>query len=188
MKRLLFLSYLLVSSAVYAGPTPSPPSIEADRLQRRCSINFSNEPYPRENGALGSPVRDIKVTWQCMNGEREVIDQYSVEGGSPEVVTVLFWKKQSFLVLVKWTTNSHASDFQGDFYRLYIYKFSKTAPHKKFTPNETLMSEFGEGWDGVMNGVVKEYQFKDAASIRRKLQELGPRLYDGKKYFPNFSG
>src|SRR5262249_19663597 len=127
-------------------------------------------------------------TWKCINGDREVIDQYSVEGGSPEVVTVLFWKGRSLLVLVKWMTNSHASDFQGDFYKLYIYGFSKNASHNKFTPNETLMSEFGEGWDGVRNGVVVKYEFKDATSIRRKLRELGLRQYDGKKYFPNFSG
>jgi hypothetical protein len=35
-----------------------------------------------------------------------------------------------------------------------------------------LAKKFGSGWDGVMDGVVIKYPFKDAASIRKRLKKI----------------
>jgi hypothetical protein len=114
------------------------------------------------------------VKWKCEDGTTVPIDRYEVEGGSREVATVLFWKRKRVVTLVKWSVNSRASDFQGNFYKIYIYKFNdvKEAHPQPFVREDVIMKKFGSGWDGVMDGVVIKYPFKDAASIRKRLKKI----------------
>ncbi|CAB3762931.1 hypothetical protein [Paraburkholderia humisilvae] len=167
------LVFLSLSPFVYAY-SDLPDRIRASQIKEGCYITFLEEDYAREQGDPSRPYYDALMKWSCKNGETTIIDRYDVEGASPEIVTVLFWKKRSLAVLVKWSINSHAADFQGDFYKVYVYRYVPSKAGNQFRKEEGVMKKFGEGWDGEWVGKnAVRYDFKDAASIKKRLNELG---------------
>ena len=69
--------------------------------------------------------------------------------------------------------NSRASDYVGDFYKVYVYKEMKEAGREKFVRDDATMKKFPEGWDGrTHSGLPVRYPFKDAASIKKRLAEI----------------
>ncbi len=87
-------------------------------------------------------------------------------------MTFFFWGKDSFVVLVKWSINSQAADFQGDFYKVYVYKYNNDGDAPPFIRQEKIMNKFGQGWDGTRKGAAVVYPYKNASSIRRRLRQL----------------
>ena len=77
------------------------------------------------------------------------------------------------MILVKWSTNSQASDFQGDYYKVYVYDYKKTQIERPFASRDDIDKRFGEGWDGILNGKKIVYQYKDAKGIRSRLKKIG---------------
>lgn len=76
-------------------------------------------------------------------------------------------------MLVKWSVNSQASEYVGDYYKVFAYRYEREGGGGKFKKNETIMKNFPAGFDGrSKNGLRATYPFKNAASIRKRLQTL----------------
>lgn len=166
----IFSEILFPSIAIsYGRPSDI---ISAESIKHGCKLEFHEEKNIEIN-ALGAPPHDIVMKWACGYGKPAVpIDRYEVEGGSPEVITTIFWRVDNIVTLVKWSVKSRASDFQGDFYKVYVYKFNPGNEFQPFNRMEKIMSRFGSGWNGTRNGVAVTYPFKDAASIRSRLGKI----------------
>lgn len=96
-----------------------------------------------------------------------------MNGASPEIATVLYWKGRKIIVLVKWPTNSRAADFSGDYYRVNIYEYSRMSSKARIKKDKAMMRHFLPGKDGLgKNGREIHYQFKDATSILKKLRAM----------------
>lgn len=149
------------------------PSIAGNDLRAGCKIVFPKDIKHSDSDPLSSGNFDIKVIWTCIGTHEITIDRYEIDGDSPEIVTVFFWKNQKTVILVKWSTNSQASDFQGDYYRVYVYDYKKNQGEKPFVSRNDIDKKFGEGWDGILNGRKVVYQYKDAKSIRSRLKKIG---------------
>ncbi|WP_432260518.1 hypothetical protein [Cupriavidus sp. TMH.W2] len=147
----------------------------AESIKRGCALEFKQEPYPIAMNELGTQPYNIVTNWFCGDSKSSEIDRYNAEGGSPQIITVLFWRKDSFVVLVKWSISSQAADFQGDFYKVYIYKYNHDGDGPPFIKQEKVMNKFGQGWDGMKKGAVVAYPYKNASSIRRRLRQLDGR-------------
>jgi hypothetical protein len=174
-KIIVVLSLLAASalSPLFAAfNDESPSKISAYQIRHGCDLSFDKKFYPNDTHALGTPPHDTIMNWVCQGNNAVEIDRYEVEGTSPRIATVFFWKNKGLIVLVKWTINSRASDFQGEFYKIYVYKYDGVSHSSPFMRQDKIMSEFGPGWDGLKDGFTVTYQFKDAASIRTKLSQL----------------
>jgi hypothetical protein len=76
-------------------------------------------------------------------------------------------------VLVKWSINSQAADYGGDFYKVFMYKATKISGKDDFEMDAAAMERLSAGWDcQAKDGKAIMYPFKDAASIRKRLQAI----------------
>ena len=172
--------YLL--TLIFAAICGAPPAfsseksrdvISAESIRPGCSIAFAKRFHPNPDDPLSVPPYDVVLTWKCPGVRQSQIDTYERNGGSPEVVTVTYWKHRAIVVLVKWSINSRASEYVGDYYKVYVYKRIKEAGNERFVRDEAIMNKFPEGWDGnAQSGSPVRYPFKDAASIKKRLAEM----------------
>lgn len=150
-----------------------PASLPADVIRAGCSIFFSKDFHPIQDDPLSNPPFSIVNSWRCRDGENLPIDKYEINGSSPDVVTVFYWRRRDILVLVRWQVNSEAADYAGNYYELFAYTHSDKFGSPKFTRDNGIMKYFPPGFDGVdKNGVPVIYPFKDVPSIRKKLRSV----------------
>jgi hypothetical protein len=174
-KIIVILSLLTASilfSPLAAADNKSSQKISANHIKQGCALVFDKNVISDDTHALGVPPHNLVVIWVCQGQKSVKIDQYEVEGESPQIATVILWQNKGFVVLVKWSINSQASDFSGTFYKVYIYEHNLVSGAPAFIRQDKLMSKFGQGWDGNRDGVIVAFPFKDAASIRKKLRQL----------------
>jgi hypothetical protein len=167
-----FLFFACTSYPVYA--TDSQVSqISAEAIRAGCFIVFSKTHEKRPEPTLGIAPADLRATWSCRDGTYFLLDEYGVNGGDPEIVTILYWKRRDIVVLVRWPINSQAADYSGDYYKVFVYRGEKKSTGYRFHRDDKAMSAFGEGVDGVdRNGAAIHYAYKDAASIRNRLRKI----------------
>jgi hypothetical protein len=147
--------------------------VSADAIRVGCSLSFSKQFHSVQDDPLSAAPFDLLATWHCDDGEKSVIDKYEINGASPEVATVFYWKRRYIVVLVKWSINSRAADYNGDFYKVFIYKSTKIPGKYGFVIDAAAMERLPPGLDGQSkNGKAIVYPFKDAASIRKKLRAI----------------
>lgn len=147
--------------------------LPAEQIDKKCNLDFYAVNSADEIIAIGRPDYSIDVRWACDGKPTILVDNYEVEGGSPEIVAVFYRKSQDVVVLVKWSTNSQASYIQGDYYKIYIYRRTPGNLDKPFSRQNDVMKKLGEGWNGTKDGKPVPYPFKDASSIRKALSQLG---------------
>jgi len=82
--------------------------IPAEQIQKGCDLDFYA--VPDGSPSIGRPGHSIDLRWACVDQPPRVIDNYEIEGGSPDIVTVFYRKRQDVIVLVRWSTNSQAAD------------------------------------------------------------------------------
>ncbi|SIO05703.1 hypothetical protein [Paraburkholderia phenazinium] len=163
-----------ISPPVYATEG-SPIAMSAGASRVGCSVLFSKQFHPVEGDPLSVVPFDLLATWQCDDGEKSVLDKYEINGASPEVATVFYWGWCRIVVLVKWSINSQVADYNGDFYKIFVYKSTKTSCKDDFERDVAAMKSLPAGWDGqAKDGKVVVYPFKDADSIRKRLQMIYP--------------
>lgn len=171
----LALMFCIACAFGSSGTTRGPSyAVSAAAIRGGCSIFFSKELHPFPDDALSAPPFDVDATWNCRDGENLAIDQFKINGSSPEVVTVFYWKKRDIVMLVRWSPNSQAADYSGDYYQIFICEYARKLGKGLITKNESMMERIPPGWDGFDNSTGKKltYPFKDAASIRRRLQAI----------------
>jgi hypothetical protein len=148
----------------------SPEIVSADVIRTGCLIYLYRQDYPLPDDPSGY---NVIPTWKCRNDEKLSFDKYEIEGANPEVVAVLYWKRNNIVILVKWSVNSRAADYSGDYYKVFIYKYSQEHGKQKIVRNSMAMKKFPEGMDGQSDsGKVIKYPFKDAAAIRKRLRTI----------------
>ncbi|QCP51347.1 hypothetical protein FAZ95_20645 [Trinickia violacea] len=145
--------------------------LSADQIEKGCGLNLYA--IEGEKPAIGRPDYSLDLRWSCDEQPVRIIDRYEIEGGSPDVVTVLYRKARDIIVLVKWSSNSRVADTQGDYYRVYAYRYMKKNPVKPFSRNEDIMKRFGEGLEGTLDGKPVHFPYKNADSIRKALDRFG---------------
>jgi len=145
----------------------------ADAIRLDCSVSFFKQFHTIRDDPLSTSPFDVSVQWHCRDGEATTIDKYEINGSSPEVVTFFYWQGHSIVVLVKWSVNSQASDYVGDYYKIFSYRYEYIGLGRQFIKNETIMKSFPPGVDGhSRSGARIVYPFKDAISIRKRLRIL----------------
>lgn len=145
----------------------------ADAIRLGCSVSFPKQFHAISDDPLSIPLFDVSVEWHCSDGETAIIDKYEINGSSPEISTLFYWQDHSIVVLVKWSVNSQASEYVGDYYKVFSYRYERVGAEGRFVKNETIMKNFPAGLDGcAKNGTRIIYPFKSAASIRKRLQKL----------------
>jgi len=176
IKKLASLALLLGISSLAGwahAANKSPDKIAADAVRAGCSVSFFEEPLQDLHNPSSGPLFNVKATWQCRDGEILSIDSYEVNGSSPKVVTVFYWQNREIVTLVRWSVNSKAADYVGDYYQVFIYKYVRSSKGANIVRDSTAMKAFPEGWDGVRrDGAPVIYAFKDAASIRKRLRAI----------------
>ncbi|WP_174918567.1 hypothetical protein [Burkholderia lata] len=154
----------------------SPDDIPANSIKDGCDVTFYKELHPLPNDPLSAPSFDISAKWICRDGEVSDFDKYTINGSSPSVVTVLFWRQRYIVILVRWAANSSASDYVGDFYEVFSYKRQQLNGQAAIVRDSAVDGLFSSGWDGYdRNGSRVKYPFKDAASIGKVLKLNGVR-------------
>lgn len=176
MKRIIIYLILMLRAFTMSGLSFAEDGrqkeISADVIRSGCSVLFSTHPHPYLDDPLSSAPIDVIASWRCLDGENLPIDKYEINGVSPEIVTVFFWRDSSIVVLVRWSINSLAADYVGNYYKVFIYKYLKD--NHQFVVGDEAMKGFPAGWDGrTKSGVRVRYPFKDAASIKRRFAAMG---------------
>ena len=150
--------------------------ISANSIRDGCNLNFSKELHPLPNDPLSMPQFDILAKWICRDGEVSDFDKYAINGSNPSVVDVLFWRGNYIIVIVKWVINSSASDYAGDFYRVFSYRRQQLGGRAAIVRDSAIEGFFPSGWDGYdRNGSKVKYPFKDARSIKMVLRKNNVR-------------
>lgn len=178
MTRKVIYALVFLFSALYvAAPAfaseESPNKVSAAQIRAGCSILLSKAFHPAVDDPLSVPPYDVVATWFCEGGEYSRIDTYERNGGSPEVVTVTYWKGRDIAVLIKWSINSQASDYVGDYYKVFLYRGVSRAGQQTFVKDEAAMGKFPAGWDGyTRSGSPVHYPFKSAGAIKKRLRAI----------------
>ncbi|MBB5507905.1 hypothetical protein [Paraburkholderia atlantica] len=167
----VFVTFAMKLLPVWADEK-SPNILSADSILPGCSVVLSE--IDRISPDHPTNVsHEVEATWRCQDGGQSVIDTYAFEGGSPEVVTVFYWKNKDIISLVRWPINSQAADYSGYLYAVYIYKGMKKDGNQIFVKDDATMKKLPFGFDGYKrNGSPVRYPYKDAASIKRRLSAL----------------
>ncbi|MDQ7976142.1 hypothetical protein QYH69_02645 [Paraburkholderia sp. SARCC-3016] len=145
--------------------------LSAGQLKRGCDLSLYA--IETERVAIGRPDHTVDLRWICEDGKSRIIDTYQIEGGSPQVITILFRRNRHIIVLVKWEARSRNADVFGDYYKIYAYQYAPTSVDKLFPVDRNLMSKLGEGWEGDVAGKSVHFPYKDAAAIRKALDRFG---------------
>ena len=145
--------------------------LSASQIENNCNLKLYS--IEGERGLIGLPDHSLDLKWVCDDRPVLSVDKYEIEGGSPDVVAILYRKNRYIIVLVRWVSNSRAADAQGDYYKIYAYRRTLEDRRKPFSRELSIMNKLGEGWDGTMNGEVVHFPYKDARSIRKALDRFG---------------
>ncbi len=177
MKRIAMIVMVLWCALNMIGAShaahQSQEEFSADAIRLGCTVSFPKQFHAISDDPLSTPLFDVSVEWHCRDGETAIIDKYEIDGSSPEISTFFYWQGHSMVVLVKWSVNSQASDYVGDYYKVFSYRYERVGAEGRFVKNETIMKNFPAGLDGrSKNGLRIIYPFKNAASIRKRLQRL----------------
>jgi len=146
--------------------------IKADKMKPGCRIGFQRNFLADVNDPLSTPPYSIDVKWMCGGARPVQVDRYDVQGGSPTIAGVVYGKRRTVAILVKWSVNSRAADVQGDYYKIYAYELlnSKTLP---LVQNKKLMKQLGDGWIGNDHGREVRFPLSNAPAIKMALDRLG---------------
>ena len=173
MKTIALLRFAISMMGPFHTDSQSQAEFSVDAIRLGCSVSFSKQFHAIPEDPLSNPPFDISVDWHCRDGEAITIDKYEINGSSPEVETLFYWQGRNIVMLVKWSVNSQASEYVGDYYKVFAYRYEREGGGGKFKKNETIMKNFPAGFDGrSKNGLRATYPFKNAASIRKRLQTL----------------
>lgn len=136
------------------------------------SQNVEQGPFHLEGG--GASIEFIRKNDESIDFIRkssiknELVDNYPVSDGVPEINTVFFVtikKIKNIVVLVSWDE----ADISAIHYKVYLYTYNESG---KININRDAMDDKNlEGYDGYSNsGMI--FNYKNAAAIRKYLSQL----------------
>ena len=110
--------------------------------------------------------------------QRALIDTFHENGGEPKIETVFFAntdkdKEREIAIIVRTPQIHRGAGIYGDFYDIYFYDNPNLLlPPNKLALFEKLSSKFS-GFEGDQNNKHFKFRYKDVASIRKALKEMG---------------
>lgn len=140
---------------------------QSDIVQGPFRIDGNNTIYIKSENDISYPL-----ALYIENGDKSLkIDSYEVDGDNPHVDTVFFAKlknKKNVVVLVSWHQLHSAEKISGHSYKIYGYEYSNG--HLTINPLINADPELN-GLDGEFNGELLHFKYKDAATIKKYLNE-----------------
>lgn len=112
------------------------------------------------------------------NYQRALIDTFYEDGGEPRIETLFFAntdkdKEREIAIIVRIPQIHRAAGVYGDFYDTYFYDNPNLLiPPNRLTKFEKLSSKF-TGFEGDRDNKHFKFKYKDVASIRKALKEMG---------------
>jgi hypothetical protein len=105
---------------------------------------------------------------------RSKFAEYSVEGGSPVVESLFFYRlfgELNVFTIVSWSVNNRGARTYGKLYQVYAYN---TGGDGRLHENEKITNDYRmTGMDGFDNGKKSSFPYKTAHDIKRALSKLG---------------
>lgn len=172
-KWLVILAFLTPDVTYGDKASPNTLTLSASELSSGCSIVFKPMPATLDEESLGAPLTEINVSWICDGAPEVLVDTYKVEGGSPEVFTAFIRKKQTIVVGAKWHICSRASDFCGDLYRVFLYRYTGKGGNPQFKNSSFVLGEKQSGLDGTIDGKKASFPLRSQDAITAELELLG---------------
>ena len=171
-KRILFVLTTFLSFVFGQVLAASDVSLSARQMRPGCSVLIHKAYAVGIDPNVNATVFDQHLLWKCDGAEVVPVGTIEAEGSGPEIVTV-FYRSNEIIVLARWRSASVAADFQGDFYRIDAFRLERTNSRTTFRAVPAITKAFGHGYDGVLNGKRVTFPYKNAASIRARLEALG---------------
>ncbi|WP_321951734.1 hypothetical protein [Paraburkholderia bannensis] len=84
---------------------------------------------------------------------------------------MFYTKNRDVIVLVRW--DESFQDSKATRYKVFAYRYAGDISDTPFVKMDRLFRNFGDGYDGILNGKRTDFPFKTAAAIRKRLAELG---------------
>ncbi|MDP3393042.1 hypothetical protein [Sediminibacterium sp.] len=112
------------------------------------------------------------------NYHRALIDTFHEDGGEPRIETLFFEntdkdKEREIAIFVRIPQMHRGADIYGDFYNTYFYDNPNLViPPNRLTKFEKLSAKFS-GYEGYSGNKQFKFKYKDVASIRKALKEMG---------------
>ncbi|MGO4581036.1 hypothetical protein AB4Z48_33970 [Cupriavidus sp. 2TAF22] len=179
-KSLVIIKFFYISSFSFSQTSFASQKIEAvhaNSIKNGCSVIFQ-ETAPSMSESVSEAVSgNIDAGWSCEDGTAVIIDTYEKEGGPPEILSSFIRADKCIVVLVRWNINSRASSFNGDMYRVFIYRYGENIAGDPFFVRRELLGENKVGWDGVKNGRRVKFSLNTENKINKELDN-GGKLID----------
>jgi hypothetical protein len=106
-------------------------TLSAKQLRPGYIVKLHKTYAPSVDANVNGNVFDMHIVWKCMDEQAADVETISAEGSGPEIVTV-FYRMNEIVVLARWTSQSVAADFQGDFYEVNAYRLVEDADGTAF--------------------------------------------------------
>jgi len=112
------------------------------------------------------------------NYQRALIDTFHEDGGEPRIETLFFAntdkdKEREIAIIVRTPQIHRGAGVYGDFYDTYFYDNPNLLiPPNRLRKFEKLRSKF-TGFEGDRDNKHFKFKYKDVASIRKALKEMG---------------
>ncbi|MGO4330999.1 hypothetical protein [Cupriavidus sp. M-11] len=175
-KSLVIIKFFCISSFSFSQTGFASQKIEdvhADSIKNGCSVIFQ-EAAPSMSESLSEAVSgNVDVGWSCEDGTAVIIDTYEKEGGAPEILSSFIRGDKCIAVLVRWSIYSRASSFNGNMYRILIYRYGENISGDPFFVRREFLGKNKVGWDGVKNGRRVRFSLNTEKKINRELDSRG---------------
>jgi hypothetical protein len=123
-------------------------------------------------------TNDVFGVFILSDKTKAVLSIYEHEGAIPEIVDVFTCvtgtkSENELFVICKWNQVHREEQINGDAYKVYVYKDSLIKDPSGFNRiaiDASMMKIFGEGFEGIFQGVDTIYPYKTSKDIIDKVQ------------------
>jgi len=108
------------------------------------------------------------------NLKTQLIDNYEIEGGDPEIESVFFFpvlKHKNIFVIVSWEINSRGVGTYGKLYQVYAYTKSNDNNAKLIKNINLYNDQKLTGIDGTSDWEESHFKYKTAADVKKYINE-----------------
>ena len=141
-------------------------------------INFLSNSDWIEIRHIEHEPEELVILLVRKSGDAIPISIYYQDGPAfPELASIFKQKiagKQILFVIVKWRYYLSGVNTEGDYYEVHAYEAQKNKiGNIIFQENKKISDFFGSGFDGKQEGKAIKFQFKNATTIRKMLNQNG---------------
>lgn len=147
------------------------PKVEIIQGPFKTDLFPKGEIYFQKTNNINKPVNFILKYKKNEKIIKNTIDQYEVNGGDPEIVSVFFdkiYNKKHIFIIIKWRDYHQALKMNGYDYQIYAYSINKLG---KLALNQQVSNDPNlSGSDGDYDVKDIVFKYKTAADVKRYLK------------------